>query len=117
MCIRDRSLKDEAEKVYEAYNKILDEARKTSVSVFSDVDEDIKAKTANEILVFENRATKETSAFEANIEKAKANALEDMNSIAAEIAAEAAEKIIGVSTDIKKAKDVVENVSKRAKAA
>ena len=49
---------------------------------------------------------------------AKAAAMEDMASLAAEIASKAAEKIIGVETDIKQAKDVVKSIhDSKAKAA
>ncbi len=112
-----QTLKDEAEKVHQAYDEILDEARQKSSAVFSEIDEEIKLKAESEYKVFQERAQKETDVFEGRIDKAKFDALENMNSIAAEIAAEAAEKIIGVSTDLDKARDAVKNVTKQAKAA
>ena len=37
-----------------------------------------------------------------------------MDAIAAEVASSAAEKIVGISTDLKQAKSVVENINKKA---
>lgn len=111
------SLKEEADKVHQAYNEILEDARQKSTSVFIETDEQIKERTENEYKSFEDRAQKETDVFEKRIEKAKIEAMGDMDAIAAEIAAEAAERIVGIATDIKDAKNVVKNVNKQNKKA
>jgi F-type H+-transporting ATPase subunit b len=52
--------------------------------------------------------------MEGEINKAKAAAMEDMQHLAAEIASMAAEKIIGVETDIDQAKTVVRSLKAKA---
>lgn len=108
-------LKHEAEEVQTAYETILEEARQKSTAIFVENEESMKEKIATEYQSFQDRAAKENDVFERRIEKAKQEAMEEMNTIAAEIAASAAEKIVGVSTDMKKAQDAVKTVSKDSK--
>ena len=52
--------------------------------------------------------------MEREIDLAKKDAIEGIHTIAAEIATQAAKKIVGVSTDIDQAKSVVRNINKKA---
>ncbi|MCB1562731.1 MAG: hypothetical protein KDJ75_04085 [Alphaproteobacteria bacterium] len=111
-------LRREAEAVHAAYDDMLQDARDQAAVAFTETDQAIKEKTAERYSVFYEHSAKEIKAMEKSIEKAKAAAMDDMNALAAEIASQAAEKIIGVQTDIKQAKTVVESLqSKQAKAA
>ena len=111
-------LKAEAEGVQEAYETILEEARQKSSTSFAKAEAKIKEKTNEVYQDFQARSAKEITAKEKAIEKAKADAMDEMNVLAAEIAREAAEKIIGVETDLKQAKTVVKSLhTSRAKAA
>ena len=111
-------LQEEAEKVQEAYEKILTDARAKASASFAQAEENISAKMVKEYQGFQERSAKAIAEKEAAIETAKNAAIEEMNGLAAEIAREAAEKIIGVETDLKQAKTVVKSLhSARAKAA
>ena len=109
-----QELKEEAEKVHQAYEEILDEARKKSSDAFKKVDESIKKKSNEKLEKFRERAADENAKTEKLINDAKNAAMEDMESTAAEVASVAAEKIVGISTDINKAKDLVKNIGKKA---
>lgn len=109
-----QELKEEAEKVQQAYEEILDEARKKSSDAFKKADESIKKKTNEKLEKFRERAADENAKTEKLIEDAKKAAMDDMESTAAEVASVAAEKIVGISTDINKAKDLVKNIGKKA---
>lgn len=109
-----RELKEEAEKVHAAYEEILDEARKKSADIFAETEENIKNKANKQLDDFREKTSKKTSETEAMIEAAKNDAMSDMHSIAAEIASVAAEKIVGISTDIDQAKSLVKNIDRKA---
>ena len=107
-------LKDEAEEVHLAYEEILDGARKKASELFLKTEENIKEKTNKKLEEFREYAASENAETEAMIEKSKAKAMTDMHSIAAEVAALAAKKIVGVSTDLDQAKSLVKNIDKKA---
>ena len=107
-------LKEEAENIHDAYDKILQDSHTKSSSMFAKVEDDIKKKTTKKLEKFQDGAVKSITEMEGNIEAAKKDAMKDMHSIAAETARIAAEKIIGVSTDLKQAETVVKNIDKKA---
>lgn len=107
-------LKEEAQHVHEAYEEILEEARKKSSESFAKADEKIKAETQKKLDDFRDRSLKEIQDAEARISEAKVAAKDDMHTVSAEIAQKAAEKIVGVSTDLKQAKEVITNISRKA---
>lgn len=106
-------LRAEAEEVHQAYEEALSDARNKASEHFVKAEEKIKAKTAKEMETFQERALADIKKTEDSIEKAKEAALEDLNSIAAQIASDAAAKIVGISPDIKQAKTVVESLNKK----
>lgn len=105
------SLKKEAEKVHQDYETILEEARAKASKLYQDIDEDIKAKSEKEYADFQDRLVKETQAVEAKILAAKQEAMAGMNDIAAEVAKEAAEKVVGIKPTLKSAKDAVQSIA------
>ncbi len=107
-------LKEEAESVHAAYEDALREARNKSTDLFASVADKIQAKTAKKQESFLERSMRDIRNTEKEIAEATTQAMDDMTTIAAEVAAEAAEKIIGISTDVKLAKDVVKNINKKA---
>jgi len=112
-----QELKQEAENVFEDYELILNGSRDKATQLYQDIDTDIREKTTAEYLDFQERLGKETKMAEAKINAAKKDAMADMNSIVADVAREAAEKIVGISTDMDKAKSVVDGLANKAKAA
>ncbi len=109
-----QALKEEAESVQAAYEEALLEAQNKSTDLFGAVSDKIKAKTIKKQADFQERSMNDIRETEEAIEKATAQAMDEMTTIAAEVAAQAAEKIVGISTDMKKAKDVVRNINKKA---
>lgn len=110
-------LREEAENAHRAYDEALDKARLEASNLFTEAERSIKDKSTREFQAFYERSSEEIKATEAGIEKAKSEAFEEMSTIAAEIAAQAAEKIIGVSTDLQKAKTIIESLHKHNKKA
>lgn len=108
------SLKEQAESVRGEYEEALSQARDKASATFKKAEEKIKEENNAKLEAFKDRSTKLTQDTEAKIEKAKEAALKETQSIAAEIASIAAEKIVGVSTDIKQAEDLVKNIQKKA---
>lgn len=106
-------LRNEAETVQQAYETGLDSARDESTRLVTAAIEGMKrdAETANQQLREKGEA--ESAALEQRLAAATEAARADMETIAAEIAHEAAEKIFGISTDIKKAKTVVQSINAR----
>ncbi|MCB9983959.1 MAG: hypothetical protein H6861_09890 [Rhodospirillales bacterium] len=107
-------LKEEAEDVHAAYDEILSEARKRASDEFANIEESIKASTNKKLSAFKSKAAKKTEATEQGLNEAKKKAIEDMHSVAAEVASAAAEKIVGISTDIDQAKTLVKNIDRKA---
>lgn len=107
------SLRREAESVHEAYEKALVSARNEASSLFQSIEQDIKDKGTEAAHKFHEQSMKSMSATENRIAQAKSAAMEDMSAIAADIARQVAEKIIGEPTDLKQAKTVVDQIHKR----
>ena len=112
-----QELKEEAEKVKISYEKKLEDARQRATALYRDVEEDIKLKSEKQQQELRERLQKETELSEARIEKTKTEAMADMDAIVAEIASDAAKKIVGISTDIKSAQNVVKDLNQKAKKA
>jgi F-type H+-transporting ATPase subunit b len=106
--------KETAEKLKQDYETGLENARIDAQDAFASVEKAIKDKSEKESKAFQDRASAEIERTEAEIYKAKTAAMEDMQHLAAEIASKAAEKIIGVETDIDQAKTVVRSLKAKA---
>jgi len=107
-------LKEEADGVQAAYEEILSKARADASDIFKKTEDKIKDKTEKKMADFRERSHTLTQDTEAEVAKAKDDAMGDMQSIAAEVASIAAEKIVGISPDIDQAKTLVKNMNKKA---
>lgn len=108
------SLKDEAEKTHAAYEALLNEAHSSSNEMFSRFEDGIKQQISEKNAAFQKSSISEIKNTEALIDEARVSAMSEMQIIAAEIASLAANKIIGVKTDINEAQTLVKNISKKA---
>ncbi|MGB0719639.1 MAG: hypothetical protein ACPGRX_04145 [Bdellovibrionales bacterium] len=108
------SLKAQAEKVQAEYEVALNAAREKSSLSFKQSEDDIKKQTIQKMDAFKARSETLTQETEALVRKAKDDVLQDTQGIAAEIASVAAEKIVGISTDIEAAKTLVKNIDRKA---
>ncbi len=107
-------IKEEVASVRDEYEARLKEAREQSNGLFKTIEEEIKTKSDEETKKFQKHSAKKISELEANIAKARDSAMDDMTEIAAEIATQAAEKIIGVRADAKSAREAVKSIRKAA---
>ncbi|MDB5490844.1 MAG: synthase chain [Micavibrio sp.] len=108
----------EAQTTMEAYEKSLAQARNESARFHAESADTIKKQTEDAMKVFAEKSEKQLKATEKRLEDGKAQVMDEMHTIAAEIASAAAEKIVGISTDLSAAKTVVQSVnSKLSKAA
>lgn len=112
-----QQLKAEAESVHNDYEASLESARAKASALYHDVEEDIKAKSEKQQAELRERLQSETELSEARIMKSKNEAMSEMTTIAAEIASQAAKKIVGIDTDIQSAQNVVKDLNNKAKAA
>ncbi|MBX2833464.1 MAG: hypothetical protein KTR28_00675 [Micavibrio sp.] len=110
-------LKNEAEKVRGAYEEILQEARHTSSEAFATVEGDIKAKTEKMTKEYTERAAAEMEKTEKAVSDAKTAVMSEIDTVAAKVAAEAAERIIGVKVDESYASSIVSSLQGKKKAA
>ena len=106
--------KEQANKVHAEYEAALQAARETASETFKSTEEAIKADNNARLEAFKERANKLTQETEANIAEAKEAAMAETQSVAAEIASIAAEKIVGIETDIKQAETLVKNIGRKA---
>ena len=97
-------LRKEAEETQAAYEKKLDDARKKAGKFYADADQKIKDKAAKETEAFAKRSAEKIAEAEKRIAAGKTSILKEMDAMAAEISSDAAEKIIGATTDKKKLK-------------
>jgi F-type H+-transporting ATPase subunit b len=106
-------MKADAEAAQQSYEGNLAHSQAENTRLSNEAHEAAKAKAEANANEFRARAEKEVKALEGRISKAKAEAMEDMETIAAEVAREAAEKIVGIPTDLNKAKTVVKSLQKK----
>ncbi|PCJ99699.1 MAG: hypothetical protein COA45_02450 [Zetaproteobacteria bacterium] len=107
-------LKGEVTSVQDTYEKRLKKSHEESSLIFLKIEKDIKVKSEENTKKFQEYSAEKISELEKNIDKARKDAMEDMSQIAADIATEAAEKIIGVRADTKSARAVVDSLYKAA---
>jgi len=103
-------LKIEAENAHQAYEDSLNDARAAARSAVVAAHEQIEALQVGQSKAFTDKSEQDIQALEKRLQKAKIDAMEEMGSIAAEVARDAAEKIVGISTDLKQAKTVVKSL-------
>ena len=107
-------LKKDAEKVHMAYEETLEDSRNQAAALFSKIESDIKSNTDKALAEFRERSNNELQDSEKRISDATKEAMKDMDLIAAEVASEAAEKIVGIATDVDQAKSVIDSINKKA---
>ncbi len=111
--ISAKNLKIEAENVHAAYETIVREARDKSSYLFTRAEEKIKEQEKASYAEFYAHAAKDIADAEEEIADATQKALATVNDVAAEVAAAAAEKLVGIKTDKKKAISVIETIGKK----
>lgn len=106
-------LRKEADSVQSSYESQLDHARDESKRMVNEIRTNMKAKSETQLQGLREKAESNMHALEVRLQATKNEAMEQMTTIAAEVASEAAAKIIGVPADLDQAKTVVELINKR----
>ncbi len=106
-------IRKEADTVQAAYEGNLNHARSESKRLVNEVHATMKARAEAQIASLRDKAEKDMHSLEVRLQAAKKEAMADMATIAAEVASEAAAKIIGTPADLDQAKNVVQSISKR----
>lgn len=106
-------LKTEAEAAQQAYEDLLSGARTESTALMTAATDGARAAADKASTAFRDRTAAELATIETRLEAAKAKAMEDITAIAAEIASEAAARIVGIKTDLGHAKTVVQSLNKK----
>ncbi len=111
-------LRSDAERAQHTYEASLEKARAESAKALQEANDRIKAKADKQSDAFRKKSESDIQSLEKRLAKEKESVMDDMNTIAAEIASEAAKKIVGMKTDIEEAKTVVKALNApKAKAA
>lgn len=109
-----RAMKEEAERVRKAYEKALAEARSRAQMILSDNERAIKARVSESLSALQEKSLKEMERTQASLTEAKAEAMKDIEGIAAQAATQAAHKIAGLSADAELVQSVVKTIKEAA---
>jgi F-type H+-transporting ATPase subunit b len=107
----------QAEEIKLQYEQALKTASLAASDTIRTIDDAAREKLAGALADFRQRYDEQISETETRLGKAAATAMAEMNGIAAEIAAQAAEKIAGIPADQSQAESVVRSLSQKNKAA
>ncbi len=108
-----KKFKEEAESVQAKYEQNLEQAKADAAKAFAMVQDKMKQKAEKQAADFRKNVESDTLALEKSITKAKAEAMQSMNMIAAEVAAEATHKIVGIATDVKYVEALLQDINKK----
>lgn len=106
-------LKKEVEEAQHSYEKSLSGARSKATKAMEDANAKAADKQTKEIEAFKAKADQKISDIAASMEKARDKAMKDMDAIVAEVSKDAAQKIVGIDLDIKKAQTVVKALNSK----
>lgn len=107
------TMRREAEAAKEAYEQLMGDSRAQSSRLMADAAEAAKKHAEQELENFRARAAKDIAALESALAQVKADAMDDMHNIVAEVASEAASRIVGIKPDLKQAQTVVQSIKNR----
>jgi F-type H+-transporting ATPase subunit b len=114
----------EADAVHDAYQENLAKAQSDAMGAIKSVEDESKAQANQAMEDFRQKSEATILATEKTIDESKQTAMNDMNQIVIDTAAQAVEKIIGLKADPSKLSHIVQNMgasdapsSKKPKAA
>lgn len=110
---RAENLRREAELAQTTYEKLMEGSREEATKLITGAAEKAKKDAETKARAFQDKTVERIDETEANITKAKTEAMKDMNDLVADVASTAAQKIIGIKADKKEAANVVKSLSKK----
>ena len=109
-----KKMKEEAESVRQVYEETLNEARSQASEKLSSSEENLKTLVTEKLSALHDKTTKALQDAEKEVEAAKGEAMKDVNKIAAEVASQTIEKLVGLRADAGKAKSIIDKINKEA---
>lgn len=106
-------LRHEAEEAQASYESLMENSRAESSRLLAEASEYARTQAGRELESFRARAAQETERTDAEILRAKGAVMDEMQTIVAEVASEAASRIVGIKPDLKQAQDVVQSLKDR----
>ncbi len=108
------NLTSQAENVQNAYEKSLNGAREQATTMLIYMHASMQKQKNDQTEAFRVRSETEVRAAEERLTNAKDKAMSEISDIVADVAAQAVEKIIGVSTDANEARNIVSRLKAAA---
>lgn len=108
-------LKGEAQEIYDAYESSLREAREQAQKAVRETREEIDQDRAKRHAEQSRELNQQIADAEARIDAAKQEALDNLQSVAAEIAQAATAKLVDVQVDKQRAQAAVSNVTEESR--
>lgn len=108
-------LRDEVAAAQTAYEESLAGARQESSSIFKATEEEIKSNSESQLEDMRRKSATQIASMEKRVASAVDDAMENIGHVAADIAVEAAAKIIGLPVDIQEARQVVAGINDSSK--
>ncbi len=101
----------EADSVHNSYQANLNDAQNDASTAIKAVEDEAKAKTETTLNDLRLKSDKELKEAEKRIESSKSAAMDDMNQMCVDAAAQAVQKIIGLNLEKSKIQTVVKNMN------
>jgi F-type H+-transporting ATPase subunit b len=108
-------LKSEAQEIYDSYESSLREAREQAQKVMREAREEIDQDHAKRHAEYTRELNQQIADAEGRIEAAKQEALQSLQSVAAEIAQAATGKLVGAQVEKERAEAAVRNVTEESR--
>lgn len=106
-------LQGDAARAQAAYESLMEGSRAESSRLLADASEYARTQAAHELEAFRSRAAEDVAHMEAEIIRAKSVVMDEMHTIVAEVASEAASRIVGIKPDLEQAHNVVQSLKDR----
>lgn len=110
-------LKNQVEKVRGEYEAAIASAQSEAQQRITDVQNEIKRLSEEQDAAFKVRGDESTDALESKLDNARARVIADLNSIAADLTVDITGRVTGTKPDASAARNVIEGMTSKARAA
>jgi len=106
-------LRQDAERAQAEYEALLTGARTEATALLAKAVSTVKEKAESNMAALRERSTEQIAVLETRLAADKKKAMAEMDTIVAEVASQAAEKIVGIKADLSAARSVVQSLNRR----
>lgn len=106
-------LRRDAEKAQDDYESLLTGARAEASALLSKAVTAVKEKAEKNMTALRDKGAEQIAALETQLSADKKKAMAEMDTIVAEVASQAAEKIVGIKADLGAARSVVQSLHRQ----